>query len=72
LEWTFEADGVVKSTNGDALMGKWKVEKEKKRVLILWDDVDAWESMNLPLDPKTTYGRSCHNPGWLVIAVKQN
>jgi hypothetical protein len=70
-EWTFEADGTVTSTNGEA-KGTWRVDGEAgaETVLIKWPIAQAWDRLNLPLDPKKSTGVSSAGTDWKVEAVK--
>jgi hypothetical protein len=66
--WTFQRDGIVFSVNG-APKGHWRWEQENRRILITWDET-AWDSLNLPLNEKGTFGDTYHRQGWSVEAVK--
>jgi len=70
-QWTFEAGGIVRSTEGEVKTGKWKVERDKKRVLITWDGTEHWDVLKLPLDPKSNLGQSSHNQPLVVEKVKE-
>jgi hypothetical protein len=68
-EWTFKADGTMVSKNPQAVeYGKWRIEGQH-RVLVVWSETQ-WESLNLPLDPKGTFGDTHHGRGWRVEAEK--
>ncbi|HLJ56994.1 MAG TPA: hypothetical protein VKT77_18280 [Chthonomonadaceae bacterium] len=66
--WTFQRDGTVLSANG-VPRGQWTWERENRRILIRWDQT-AWDSLNLPLNEKGTFGDTYHRQGWRVEAVK--
>jgi hypothetical protein len=70
-QWTFDGGGIVKSTEGEAKTGKWKVERDKKRILITWDGTEHWDVLKLPLDPKSNQGQSSHNQPLVVEKVKE-
>ena len=68
--WTINRDGTVLATNG-APTGHWKWEPANRRILFTWDaDKVAWDSLNLPLNDKGTFGDTYHRQGWRVEAVK--
>jgi Ni/Co efflux regulator RcnB len=70
-QWTFEDGGIVKSTEGEAKTGKWKVERDKKRILITWDGTEHWDVLRLPVDPKSNQGQSSHNQPLVVVKLKE-
>jgi hypothetical protein len=70
-EFTFTADGKVKAAYG-APTGKWKFERERKRIPIPWDGMDRWERFDLPLSPKGTPGATWHSKDFDLKAVKLN
>jgi hypothetical protein len=68
--WTINRDGTVLANNG-APTGHWKWEPQNRRILFTWDaDKTAWDSLNLPLNEKGTFGDTYHRVGWRVEAVK--
>ncbi len=68
--WTFTPDNCLTSSEG-AKNGKWKFDKDKRRIVITWDEVkNAWETLKFPVDPKGTLGETWLNPSYRVKAVK--
>ncbi len=69
-DWTFHSDGRVTSTHG-ATKGQWKVELERARIYIDWEDTeDAWDAFQLPLSPKLAYGSSWWGEDTVITARK--
>jgi hypothetical protein len=48
--WKFLEDGTVTSDSGGSKTGKWMVDVSRLRILILWDEVKAADTFNLPLN----------------------
>src|SRR5436305_13124951 len=58
-EWTFQADGVVLSSEGQG-KGRWEIDQKDKRVLLVWNKKD-WDSLSLPLNEKESTGKTSDN-----------
>jgi hypothetical protein len=57
--WTFAEDGTVTASAGGSLAARWVVDRNRRRIVMLWDDGKSWDSFNLPLNLNgTTMGDS--------------
>jgi hypothetical protein len=65
--WVFKKDGTVLSSSPAAPSGEWSMDDV--RVQIRWHHPDAWETLEQPLQPSCTHGKSWQ-PGVTLTAKK--
>jgi hypothetical protein len=70
-EWTISADGTVNSTDGNGVKGKWKHDKDRRRIVVTWEEVKIVNWLAYPIKPDgTTAGGTSQDRKYQVIATK--